>query len=129
MLTYGDVKGMQHNLFWFTHTEAEVGDEEGSSKRNPFEACFAARLARYLVQQSGSSRRVTVLTGYVGQLLLLRQELQRHVCICLDDRDAVELAELEEAEDGALPSAERRMSLGQAVRLATVDNFQASQGC
>jgi superfamily I DNA and/or RNA helicase len=125
VLEYDDVKGMRHNLFWVTHDQPEAGEEEGSSKRNAFEAAFAAHLARYLVQQGGARHSVTVLTGYVGQLLLLRQELERHMCVCVDDRDAAELAELE--PEGGAEAEAAPMRLGQAVRLATVDNFQASR--
>jgi superfamily I DNA and/or RNA helicase len=71
---YDNVPGMTQNLYWITHSEPEAGEQEGVSKSNAFEAKMAASLARYLVQQgSGIVRHsVTVLTGYVGQLLLLK---------------------------------------------------------
>lgn len=34
----------------------------------------------------------------MGQLLQLRREASRHFCISMDERDAAELAELEEPE-------------------------------
>ena len=74
-LEYTHIKGMQHDVFWISHEHPEAGEEEGSSKSNLWEAQFAARLAQYLVQQGLPQGGVTILTGYVGQLLLLRQQL------------------------------------------------------
>ncbi|GAB4814482.1 hypothetical protein N2152v2_001528 [Parachlorella kessleri] len=121
---YEHVKGMVHDVFFFTHTQPEVGDkEESNSKTNTFEAQFVARLALYLAQQGTRKGQITVLTAYVGQLLELRKALAGRVCVTLDDRDVEELADMD--KDVELEGS--KMSVGQAVRLATVDNFQGEE--
>ncbi len=59
-----------------------------------------------------------------------RHKLSEHMCIVMSERDKEELAVLEDDEEGGSASAKadasQVVSLQQAVRLATVDNFQAS---
>lgn len=61
MSSYPPVRGMRHNIFFWTHTNPEGGDRDDiGSKFNVWEAEAAVRLARYLVQN-----------GYAGAPLLL----------------------------------------------------------
>ena len=54
------------------------------------------------------------------QLCSCRKVLASRVCVTLDDRDAEELAQMDEE----IELEGTKMAVGQAVRLATVDNFQ-----
>ena len=85
-----------------------------------------------------------MLTPYLGQLLLLRQQLEKHTVVQLEEADAKLLDELAERKDPAQPSplgstseqgtpagmaadagvSVKRSTLRSKLRLATVDNFQ-----
>lgn len=89
---YPKVKGMVHNVFFWDHNHPEGGRDENASKQNSTEAAMAARLALYLTQQGYKAGDITILTPYVGQLLLLRAEVRKYMRFVVSDRDAEELA-------------------------------------
>ena len=89
---YPRVKGMVHNVFFWDHNHLEGGRDENASKQNGTEAAMAARLALYLTQQGYKAGDITILTPYVGQLLLLRAEVRKYMRFVVSDRDAEELA-------------------------------------
>ncbi len=89
---YPRVKGMVHNVFFWDHNHPEGGRDENASKQNSTEAAMAARLALYLTQQGYKAGDITILTPYVGQLLLLRAEVRKYMRFVVSDRDAEELA-------------------------------------
>ena len=89
---YPKVKGMLHNVFFWDHNHPEGGKDENSSKQNSTEAAMAARLALYLTQQGYKAGDITILTPYVGQLLLLRAEVQKYMRFVVSERDEEELA-------------------------------------
>ncbi|KAL4853487.1 NFX1-type zinc finger-containing protein 1 [Chlorella vulgaris] len=136
-LARGHVRGLMHDVYWVTHEQPEAGGgQESASKSNDWEARYAVALARYLVQQgyatveSAAERQIAILTGYVGQLQLLRRYASTQLNILVNERDAAELAEREEGE-GAVLTPEMGSCIDgmqQAeVRLATVDNFQGEE--
>ena len=47
------------------------------------------------VDQGYEDGEVTILTPYVGQLRLLRQEVSKYMTAVVNDRDAADLADLE----------------------------------
>ncbi|GJP50063.1 hypothetical protein CLOM_g9207 [Closterium sp. NIES-68] len=129
---------------------------EGKSKSNAGEAAMVVGLATYLLQQGYAGGEITILTPYVGQLLKLRQALSQVVNVRLGEGDAevVEEAEEKAATRGGGPGAEdsgsgeaagsaagqgKGLGLGftapkattanlrDAVRLATIDNFQGEE--
>jgi superfamily I DNA and/or RNA helicase len=69
VLDYPGVRGMASNVFFLTHTEQEIGDHEGKSHLNPYEAELSLALARHLIMQGYSPTQITILTTYSGQLL------------------------------------------------------------
>ena len=69
VLEYPGVRGMASNIFFLTHTEEEIGDHEGKSHLNPYEAELSLALARHLIMQGYSPKQITILTTYSGQLL------------------------------------------------------------
>lgn len=92
---YPKVKGMLHNVFFWDHNHPEGGKDETASKQNSTEAAMAARLAFYLTQQGYKAGDITILTPYVGQLLLLRAEVRRYMRFMVNERDAEELAAIQ----------------------------------
>ena len=69
VLEYPGVRGMASNVFFLTHTEQEIGDPEGKSHLNPYEAEISLALARHLIMQGYTPKQITILTTYSGQLL------------------------------------------------------------
>ncbi|CAI7840806.1 unnamed protein product, partial [Closterium sp. NIES-54] len=146
---YPNVRGMAANLHFWDHNFPETGGDdlrEGKSKSNTGEAAMVVALATYLLQQGYTGGEVTILTPYVGQLLKLRQALSQVVNVRLGEGDAEVVEEAEEKaatrEGGAAgeevgngkglglefaaPKAVTA-NLKDAVRLATVDNFQGEE--
>ncbi len=95
MTHYPHVRGMVHDVYFWNHNHPEGGKDENASKQNSTEAAMAARLAFYLVQQGYSAGDVTILTPYVGQLLLLRTEIRRYMRFVVSEKDAEQLAALQ----------------------------------
>ncbi|KAL0023606.1 hypothetical protein WJX77_006297 [Trebouxia sp. C0004] len=142
---YPRVKGMVHNVFFWDHNHPEGGRDENASKQNSAEAAMAARLALYLTQQGYKAGDITILTPYVGQLLLLRAEVRKYMRFVVSERDAEELAAAQGDEDTEgsqdspaakekLPGSKlgfaaeiSRVNLNDCVRVATVDNFQGEE--
>ena len=92
---YPRVQGMVHDVFFWSHDHPEGGKDENASKQNGIEAAMAARLAFYLVQQGYDGGDITILTPYVGQLLLLRTEIRKYMRFVVSDKDAEQLAALQ----------------------------------
>lgn len=47
--------------------------EEESSHKNEFEADFLLQLCQYFILQGYTSKEITILTTYSGQMLLLKE--------------------------------------------------------
>lgn len=98
---YPEIKGVKQNLFFITHSHAEDHPEKGSTRRSNFhEVKMTGGLARYLIQQDYLPSKLTILTAYGDQLLLLRDELRR--------------------------LAKGRPELGK-IRVTTIDNYQGEE--
>ncbi|KAI9558322.1 hypothetical protein GHT06_015075 [Daphnia sinensis] len=69
VLEYPTIRGLTSNIFFLTHTELEIGDHEGKSHLNPYEAQLSLTLARHLIMQGYAPKQITILTTYSGQLL------------------------------------------------------------
>ena len=72
-----NVKGMVHDMFIITHNKPEKKVERILSKSNPYEANYIVKLYKYLIQQGYSNTQITVLTFYLGQLILLKQQFKK----------------------------------------------------
>ena len=94
---YPKVQGMVHDVYFWSHDHPEGGKDENASKQNGKEAAMAARLAFYLMQQGYDGGDITILTPYVGQLLLLRTEIRKYMRFVVSDKDAEQLAALQVA--------------------------------
>lgn len=130
---YPEVAGLRERLFWLDHDKAEDANGPNSTSRtNAFEVEMTAALVSHLVRQ-GVYRAddIAVLTPYLGQLRKIRMRLSNSFEILLNDRDAEDLAK-DDSDDEAPSEAPPRASVSrgtllQALRIATVDNFQGEE--
>ena len=74
---FRDISGLTHNMFFIDHCEVEGQIEGLQSYSNPHEADFLVALCNYLLLQGYRGSQITVLTMYVGQLLLLQEKMPR----------------------------------------------------
>lgn len=127
-----NVVGMRNNVFWLTHSHAEdVADEDKRLKShgNKWEVGMVLALVRHLVRQGAyKTTDIAILTPYARQLQQLRAALAQDFEVFLSEKDEEVLARdgSYDAEDSSQPLLEKK-KLVNAVRLATVDNFQGEE--
>jgi hypothetical protein len=120
-----NVKGLQDNIIFLNHTQNEedvqnVRDwKDGTSpstKRNPYEVHMAVKCLRYLGQQeiNAPTKKIVILTPYLGQLHLLRDELSKTNDPVLNDLDSHDLVRA-----GLMPSATTQVNKPE-VRISTI---------
>ncbi|KAL5405337.1 hypothetical protein PMIN04_012376 [Paraphaeosphaeria minitans] len=134
---YPEVVGMRHRLLWMHHEELEDDKSDGdlTSRTNSFEVNMVMALVKHLTQQGVyTPTDIAVLTPYLGQLRKLRQKLSSTHSILLNDRDVDELGKDASCDDDdsiSPPDPDQstiiKGTLSQAIRLATVDNFQGEE--
>lgn len=98
-LKRADLRGFRDNLIFFNHSYPEVelnhgremNDGKTSSKQNDFEAQMILKCVRYLAQQGYGSDKLVVITPYLGQLKLLRDQLSQQNDPILNDLDKFDL--------------------------------------
>ncbi|KAF1995359.1 P-loop containing nucleoside triphosphate hydrolase protein [Amniculicola lignicola CBS 123094] len=118
---YPQVAGVRKRLFWLDHSEPEAGegmdDLVATSKSNDYEVEMCAALVSHILKQGVYRLRdIALITPYLGQLFKLRTRLASQFEVVLDDRDA-----------DALESAGIKASLLDALKVATIDNFQGEE--
>ena len=69
---YPAVRGLKTNFFFIDHNQPEKLIKGESSKTNPYEALYLAKLCQYLVKQGYEESRITILSMYLGQLIEIR---------------------------------------------------------
>lgn len=132
---YPEVVGMRHRLFWMHHDNPENDNRDITSRTNTYEVDMVVTLVKHLVQQGVyKPTDIAVITPYLGQMRALRQKLSRTHTILLNDRDIDELQKEGVDDEAVAPKSDSQAdpvmskgSLGQAIRLATVDNFQGEE--
>ena len=86
---YPDIRGIEKNMFFVCHTEPESEDPNLLSYQNEFEAKYIVGLCSHLLNLGYSPTQITILTPYVGQLLLLRSKMPKKyfegVCVTAID--------------------------------------------
>ncbi len=123
-----NVKGLQDNVIFLNHTHSEeqmhnVQDwKDGASpstKRNAYEIHMAIKCLRYLSQQEikTPTEKIVILTPYLGQLHLLRDELSKDNDPVLNDLDSYDLVRA-----GLMPSATAQANKPK-VRISTIGEF------
>ena len=76
---YPDIRGIEKNMFFVCHTEPEGEDPNLLSYQNEFEANYIVGLCFHLLNLGYSPTQITILTPYVGQLLLLKNKIAQTV--------------------------------------------------
>ncbi|KAL9594881.1 MAG: hypothetical protein Q9179_005205 [Wetmoreana sp. 5 TL-2023] len=135
--TYPEVDGMRKRLFWLDHNKREDASPSNTaqsfSKTNAWEVEMTAALVSHLVRQGiYRNEDIAVLTPYLGQLQKLKQRLRSSFAIVVGDRDLedLEVKGLEgdsEEETTANQGNVRKTTLLNALRIASVDNFQGEE--
>ncbi|KAL4807516.1 P-loop containing nucleoside triphosphate hydrolase protein [Aspergillus unguis] len=123
-------RGLQDRVIFIDHTHPEGllrgvadKDNEGAkgSKQNTFEAQLALRIVRYLGQQGYGTDKLVVLTPYLGQLHLLRDELKKEADPVLNDLDSYDLIR------AGLISQASANHTKRPIKLSTIDNYQGEE--
>ncbi|KAI1303510.1 P-loop containing nucleoside triphosphate hydrolase protein [Xylaria venustula] len=125
-------KGLQDNIIFLNHSHSEeemhnVRDwKDGASpstKRNAHEIHMAIKTLRYLSQQEikTPTEKIVILTPYLGQLHLLRDELSKDNDPVLNDLDSHDLIRA-----GLMPRATAQVNKPR-IRISTIDNFQGDE--
>ncbi|KAK5943902.1 hypothetical protein PMZ80_003183 [Knufia obscura] len=127
---------MKQRLFWFDHHDPEDGldaDHAGDTSHfNRFEVDMVTSLVSHIVRQ-GAYRpaEIAVLTPYLGQFFKLRSAFSKIMQVSISDRDLDDAArqgyDLDEEQGTRLGSMTQKDTLSQALRIATVDNFQGEE--
>lgn len=134
---YPQIDGVRKRLFWLDHDKKEDDSStnltQSFSKTNAWEVEMVAALVSHLVRQGVyGNEDIAVLTPYLGQLQKLKQRLRSSFTIVVGDRDMEELETkgLEDDDGGENPVAKvnvRKTTLLDALRIASVDNFQGEE--
>ncbi|KAE8358023.1 hypothetical protein BDV27DRAFT_169851 [Aspergillus caelatus] len=121
-------------LFWLDHRRPEgnpsIQDAMATSHWNDHEIEMTSTLVNHLLRQGTyQAGDIAVLTPYLGQLHRMRRKLSQAFTITLGERDQDDLdkAGFTEDERPTPPSAVSRSTLLQALRVATIDNFQGEE--
>jgi len=94
------IRGLQNTVIFVDHNHPEDEDSNLSdpkhvgattSKKNAFEVNMIVKIVQYLKQQGYSSSEITVLTPYLGQLVLLREQLGNSNEVVFGEMDAEDL--------------------------------------
>ncbi|KNC53025.1 uncharacterized protein AMSG_09316 [Thecamonas trahens ATCC 50062] len=141
---YPPMRGFNTRLAFFDHSWPEAGAQNGtsSSKSNLAEAQMVVAVAGFLARQGYGQNEITILTPYVGQLQVIRSQLQKSkLRVIISDADVEELAALAESDDdngeeddsdaGSSSKSKGKSvttaKLGSQIRVASVDNFQGEE--
>lgn len=124
------IRGLQDRVIFINHEQEETDmlqlvdrrdPTQKGSKENKHEALMVLRIVRYLAQQGYGTENMVVLTPYLGQLRLLRDQLQAENDPILNDLDASTLLQA-----GLLTAAATKVKK-RSLRLATIDNYQGEE--
>ncbi|KAL2856859.1 AAA domain-containing protein [Aspergillus pseudodeflectus] len=125
-----EVRGLQDGVIFINHTHPEDTFREVSdrydagtkgSKRNTFGAQLVLKIVRYIGQQGYGTNKLVVLTPYLGQLHLLREELRKESDPVLNDLDSYDLVR------AGLISQASAQHTKRPIRLSTIDNYQGEE--
>jgi len=98
-LNRSPLRGFRDNVIFVNHSHPEVelkmgielNDGRTSSKQNEFEGQMVLKCVRYLAQQGYGSDSLVVITPYLGQLKLLKEQLAQENDPILNDLDKFDL--------------------------------------
>ncbi|KAM0584092.1 hypothetical protein ACHAP6_007712 [Verticillium nonalfalfae] len=124
------IRGLLGRVMFINHDKPEL-DGAGAysqtdvdyraSKQNPFEAKLVLKLVKYLGQQGYGNSHLVVLTPYLGQLCLLRDELSKENDPLLNDMDSAELIR------AGLMTTAASLVAKTKIRLSTIEDEEHRQ--
>ncbi|PKC62485.1 P-loop containing nucleoside triphosphate hydrolase protein [Rhizophagus irregularis] len=137
---YENVRGAQHNVYFIEHRNPEDnsgGEHAIKSHVNKYEVKMVVEMVKYFVRNGYTKPDdIAVLTPYLGQMIKIRDALAKSFVVVIDERDALNIAEIEEQEqiigtnttsNIETISVASKKSLNRQVTLRTVDNFQGEE--
>ncbi|KAG8528997.1 uncharacterized protein KY384_006686 [Bacidia gigantensis] len=134
-MDYPSVAGLRDRLFWFDHNEYESQSNptntNQTSHSNFFEVQIVTSLVSHLIRQGNyQGEDIVVLTPYVRQLHEIRNlfAATAEIFTKISDRDMTELDKEGLLDSNVASQSSRKGNLRQAIRVATVDNFQGEEG-
>ena len=71
-----DVIGIESNIYFINHEYLETSSSGLSSKVNIYEVNYLVQLAKYIVLQGYSAKKITILSFYVGQIRQFKLAIQ-----------------------------------------------------
>ena len=77
VLNFPNVLGVDNNVLFINHRYKESDIKQIKSKSNIHEAEFMKSFCLYLIQQGYKRSQITILTGYTGQLIALKNIMPR----------------------------------------------------
>ena len=104
----------------------ELNDGRTSSKQNEFEYQMVLKCVRYLAQQGYGSDTLVVVTPYLGQLKLLREQLTQENDPILNDLDKYDLVHarlLTELSSKTLKPSLQMSTIGECFSNSSLCNF------
>ncbi|EKM48784.1 uncharacterized protein PHACADRAFT_202401 [Phanerochaete carnosa HHB-10118-sp] len=123
---YPHVQGMQKDVYFLNHTNAEGGAEDSASKFNMYEVQMVRDLVLYFLRQGEYSAPgdIAVLCAYLGQLQKVRLALRDlKITVALDERDEQQLAHQGLDEEVNF----EQVVVAKHISLGTVDIFQGRE--
>ncbi|CBF78777.1 hypothetical protein AN7246.2 [Aspergillus nidulans FGSC A4] len=123
-------RGLQNRVVFIDHSQPEgflhgVSDRDGDggkgSKQNTFEVKLVLKIVKYLGQQGYGTDKLVILTPYLGQLHLLREELRKDTDPVLNDLDSYDLVR------AGLISHASAQHVKRPIKLSTIDNYQGEE--
>jgi hypothetical protein len=123
------VKGIRDRVVFIDHREPELAasqvadrNDQGAtvSRQNLWEASMILKVVRYMAQQGYGTAQQVVLTPYLGQLVLLREQLAIENDPVLNDLDSADLVKA-----GLMTQASASSTKG-AIRLSTIGTLRVN---
>ncbi len=131
---FEDVKGVACSVAFIHHDKPEDRkgnhDEAQTTKSNKWEAEMCVEIVRYLLLQGYAHSQITILTPYVGQVLLLLNTIRskmQETSAYISDLDREEILGSIENEDDDIELETTKEPTRDSVRCSSIDNFQGNQ--
>ncbi|KAI6815896.1 P-loop containing nucleoside triphosphate hydrolase protein [Hortaea werneckii] len=124
------VRGIDSRVVFIDHRKPEraasqIADrrDQGAtvSKQNQWEVAMVLKIVRYMAQQGYGTSDQVVLTPYLGQLHLLRNELAKENDPVLNDLDSFDLVQ------AGLMIAASAAHNKRPISISTIDNYQGEE--
>ena len=131
---FENVKGAACSVAFIDHDKSEDRkggvDETKTTKSNKWEADMCVELVRYLLLQGYAHSQITILTPYVGQVLLLLNTMKskmQEISAYISDLDREEILGNMENDGDEIELDNTKNGTKQSIRCSSIDNFQGTE--